>query len=178
MARRDVRQPGLADGAVRRRGKRSEWLDRPAPGTVVAGVDASREGGPSHPLPTCVELPPLQRWYGLSDEGPEAAADDRPSSRRLAGIPRPEGVPDHGSAWRFRERPAERGLAAGLLAEVDRPPDARGLILRRGTLIDATVPEADIDIKRKLIFLLRLGRFAIQVLLLRPALASKVFNRT
>src|SRR5690348_17555056 len=149
MARRDFRQFGLADSIVRRRGKRSEWLDRldaaldwPALETIVAGIYASREGGPAYPLLTYVKLLLLQQCYGLSDEGLEAAVDDRLSFRRFAGIPLSESVPDHSSVWRFREELAKRGLAEGLLAEVNRQPDAKGLILRRGTLIDATILDA------------------------------------
>src|SRR3954452_24818145 len=77
MARRDFRQFGLADSIVRRRGKKSEWLDRldaaldwPALETIVGGVYASREGGLAYPLLTYVKLL-LQQWYGLSDEGLE-----------------------------------------------------------------------------------------------------------
>ena len=83
MARRDFRQLGLADSIVRRRGKKSEWLDRldaaldwPALERIVAGVYASREGGLAYPLLTYVKLLLLQQWYGLSDEGLEAAVDD------------------------------------------------------------------------------------------------------
>src|ERR671921_1773174 len=147
MARRDFRQFGLADSIVQRRGKKSEWLDRldaaldwPALEAIVEGVYASREGGLAYPLLTYVRLLLLQQWYGLSDEGLEAAVDDRLSFRlsfrRFAGIPLAESVPDHSSIWRFREEVAKRGLAARLLAEVNRQLDAEGLILRRGTLID------------------------------------------
>src|SRR4051794_21487354 len=150
MARRDFRQLGLADSIVRRRGKKSEWLDRldaaldwPALETIVAGIYGSREGGLAYPLLTYVKLLLLQQWYGLSDEGLEAAVDDRLSFRRFAGIPLAEAVPDHSSIWRFREELAKRGGRAGqLLAEVNRQLDAKGLILRRGTLIDATILEA------------------------------------
>ena len=149
MARRDFRQLGLADSIVRRRGKKSEWLDRldtvldwPALETIVAGIYASWEGGLAYPLLTYVKLLLLQQWYGLSDEGLEAAVDDRLSFRRFAGIPLAESVPDHSSIWRFREQLARHGLAEKLLAEVNRQLDARGLILRRGTLIDATILEA------------------------------------
>src|SRR3982750_4325677 len=149
MARRDFRQLGLADSIVRRRGKKSEGLPRlegaldwPALEAIVAGIYASREGGLAYPLLTYVKLLLLQRWYGLSDEGLEAAVDDRLSFRRFAGIPLAESVPDHSSIWRFREELAKRDLAARLLAEVNRQLDAKGLILRRGTLIDATILEA------------------------------------
>jgi IS5 family transposase len=144
MARRDFRQLGLADSIVQRRGKKSAWLDRldaaldwPAMKTIVAGIYASREGGLAYPLLTYVKLLLLQQWYGLSDEGLEAAVDDRLSFRRFAGIPFAETVPDHSSIWCFREE-----LAKHLLAEVNRQLDAKGLILRRGTLIDAAILEA------------------------------------
>ena len=149
MARRDFRQLGLADGIVRRRGKKSGWLDRLDAAldwspleAIVAAIYASREGGRAYPLLTYVKLLLLQQWYGLSDEGLEAAVDDRLSFRRFAGIPLAESVPDHSSIWRFREELAKRGLAEQLLAEVNRQLDAKGLILRRGTLIDATILEA------------------------------------
>src|SRR5690348_13559979 len=149
MARRDFRQLGLADSIVQRRGKKSEWLDRleaaldwSALETIVEGVYASREGGLAYPLLTYVKLLLLQEWHGLSDEGLEAAVDDRLSFRRFAGIPLSESVPDHSSVWRFREQLARRGLAEKLLAEVNRQLDAKGLVLRRGTLIDATILDA------------------------------------
>src|SRR6201995_5171565 len=149
MARRDFRQLGLADSIVQRRGKKTAGLDRldaaldwPDLETIVAGIYAKREGGLAYPLLTYVKLLLLQQWYGLSDEGLEAAGADRLSFRRFAGIPLSESVPDHSSVWRFREELARRGLAEKLLAEVNRQLDARGLILRRGTLIDAHIPAA------------------------------------
>ena len=119
MARRDFRQLGLADSIVRRRGKKGEWLDRldaaldwPALERIVAGVYASREGGLAYPLLTYVKLLLLQQWYGLSDEGLEAAVDDRLSFRRFAGIPLAEGVPDHSSS--VTARPWPHGTCAGI----------------------------------------------------------------
>jgi IS5 family transposase len=149
MARRDLRQLGLADSLVLRRGKKSAWLEQldealdwPTVEGIVAGIYASREGGLAYPLLTYVKLLLLQQWYGLSDEGLEAAVDDRLSFRRFAGIPLPDSVPDHSSIWRFREQLAKLGLAERLLAEVNRQLDGKGLIVRRGTLIDATILEA------------------------------------
>jgi IS5 family transposase len=134
---------------VQRRGKKTAWLERldvalawRALEMIVGSIYASREGGLAYPLLTYVKLLLLQQWYGLSDEGLEAAVDDRLSFRRFAGIPLAESVLDHSSIWRFREELARRGLAAKLLAEVNRQLDAKGLILRRGTLIDATILEA------------------------------------
>jgi IS5 family transposase len=81
----------------------------------------------------------LQQWYGLSDPGAEEAVRDRLSFRRFCGIPLDEETPDHASIWRFRQRIDKLGLSEELLAEVNRQLDARGLIVKRGTLVDATI---------------------------------------
>jgi hypothetical protein len=59
MARRDLRQLGVADGIVQRRGEKTAWLDRldaapdwPALETIVGAAHASREGGRAYPLLT------------------------------------------------------------------------------------------------------------------------------
>src|SRR5688500_9200318 len=133
MARRDLRQLGLADSIVRRRGKKSEWLDRleaaldwPAVETIVAGIYASRESAPSYPRLAYVKLRLLHQWYGLSDEGLEAALAARLSFRPFAAIPLAGSVPGHSSIWRFRGQLARRGLDDRLLAEVNRQLDAKG----------------------------------------------------
>ena len=121
--RRDFRQFGLADSIVRRRGKRSEWLDQldaardwPALETIVAGIYASREGGLAYPLLTYVKLLLLQQWYGLSDEGLEAAVDDRPDqgprTRAAAGLEL-EGGAAHGRRRCLNAVTAGRRLVRG-----------------------------------------------------------------
>src|SRR4051794_2800255 len=119
MARRDFRQLGLADSIVRRRGKKSEWLDRldaaldrSAPEVIVAGIYASQEGGLAYTLLTYVKLLLLQQWYGLSDEGLEAAVDDRLSFRRFAGIPSAESAPDRSGGSAPCPPPAPTARAA------------------------------------------------------------------
>src|SRR3954453_11759099 len=69
MARRDFRQLGLADGIVQRRGKKTAWLERldaaldwPALETIVAGIHATRDGGPAYPPLTYVKPLLLQQW--------------------------------------------------------------------------------------------------------------------
>jgi IS5 family transposase len=84
----------------------------------------------------------LQQWYGLSDPSAEEAVRDRLSFRRFCGIPLDEETPDHSSIWRFRQRIDKLGLSEKLLAEVNRQLDARGLIVKRGTLVDATIISA------------------------------------
>ena len=85
----------------------------------------------------------LQQWYRLSDPGLEEALSDRLSFRRFVGLALADPVPDHSTLSRFRGELVRRGLAEPLLAELNRQLDARGLMVRTGTLIDATLVEAD-----------------------------------
>ena len=52
-----------------------------------------------------------------------------------------QATPDHSTLCRFRERLNETGLAGKLLALVNAQIEAKGLMLKRGTLIDATIVE-------------------------------------
>ncbi|CAN5739528.1 IS5 family transposase [soil metagenome] len=147
----DFGQGNLVEAFVRQRKSKDGWLDDvdrlvdwPRLEALFSDVYASREGGASYPILTDVKLLLLQQWHGLSDPALEAAVDDRLSFRRFCGIPLDRSVPDHASIWRFRQKLAQKGaddvtLGERLLAEINAQLDARGLILRRGTLIDASI---------------------------------------
>jgi IS5 family transposase len=83
----------------------------------------------------------LQSLYGLSDSELEDALIDRLSFRRFVGLSLEESVPDHTTLCRFRNRLNEAGLLEKLFGELDKQLDNAGLILRRGTMLDATVIE-------------------------------------
>jgi len=83
----------------------------------------------------------LAQWYGLSDRDLEEALCDRLSFRRFIGLGLEQPTPDHTTLCRFRERLNEAGLTSKLLALVNAQIEAKGLMLKRGTLIDATVVE-------------------------------------
>ena len=86
----------------------------------------------------------LQQWYGLSDPGLEEALGDRLSFRRFCGFSLADTTPDETTFVRFRAALAERGLTAELLAETNHQLDSRGLILKTGTLIDASLVAASV----------------------------------
>ncbi len=67
------------------------------------------------------------------------AVRDWLSFRRFCGLPLDRETPDHASIWRFRQTTDKLGLAQALLAEVNRQLDARGLIVKSGALVDATL---------------------------------------
>lgn len=86
----------------------------------------------------------LQQWYGLSDPGLEEALLDRLSFRRFCGFSLEDETPDETTFVRFRAALVEQGLARQLFAEVGRQLDKRGLVLKTGTLIDASLIEAQV----------------------------------
>jgi len=103
-----------------------------------------REGGsgrPAYPPLLMFKVLLLQSLYGLSDAETEEALIDRLSFRRFAGVALTDRVPDHSTICRFRNLLVEQGLLGKLFAELDRQLDKAGLILRRGTMLDATVIE-------------------------------------
>lgn len=83
----------------------------------------------------------LQSLYGLSDAELEEALGDRLSFRRFVGLSLEDSTPDHTTICRFRNRLIDGGLLEKLFAELDRQLEAAGLILKRGTMLDATLIE-------------------------------------
>ena len=86
----------------------------------------------------------LQQWYRLSDRDLEEALAARLSLRRFCGLGRDEAVPDATTLSRFRIDLAEAGLAEAVLEALNRQLEGRGLVIKAGTMIDATLVEADV----------------------------------
>lgn len=81
----------------------------------------------------------LQRLYALSDPQREEALLDRLSFRRFCGLAAQDGAPDETTLCRFRQDAAESGVLEACLEEVNRQLAAQDLVLKTGTLIDATL---------------------------------------
>ena len=106
---------------------------------LVADIHPGETGRPPYwPLAMFKALL-LHQWYGLSDPGLEEALLDRVSFRRFCGFALDAAIPDETTLCRFRNalKAAERGEA--LFAAIGAQLDASGFILRKGTLIDATL---------------------------------------
>src|SRR5690606_36645808 len=84
----------------------------------------------------------LGALYGLSERELEEALSDRLSFRRFVGLSLEESVPDHSVLNRFRNELVALGLFDKLFAELDKQLEAAGVVLKRGTMLDATVSEA------------------------------------
>lgn len=104
--------------------------------------DADSPGRPGYPVLVLFKALLLQALYGLSDRELEEALNDRLSFRRFVGLSLEEPVPDHTVLNRFRNRLVEEGLLQKLFGELDRQLEKAGVMLKRGTMLDASLIEA------------------------------------
>ena len=82
----------------------------------------------------------LQQWYGLADEALEDALYDSQALRTFAGIDLSvEAVPDATTLLKFRHLLEARDLPARIFAEVGALLSERQLLMREGTIVDATI---------------------------------------
>ena len=100
------------------------------------------QGRPSHPPVMMFKALLLQQWYSLSDPGLEEAICDRLSFQRFLGLSLTDSVPDETRICRFRNQLAAENLGERLFARLAEQLQAKGLIVRRGSLIDATLIKA------------------------------------
>lgn len=105
-------------------------------------IYSSPHGRPSHPVLLLFKSLLLQAWYNLSDYALEEVLDDRLSFRRFVGLSVSEKAPDHSVFSRFRDQLIKRRIHEMLFHELERQLENRGLIVKKGTLVDATVIEA------------------------------------
>ena len=93
------------------------------------------EGRPSYPSSDDGEV---AVGYNLSDPQMEEALGDRISFRRFVGLGLGDDTPDHSTISRFRSALGEE-LSAELFGELGRQLEDRGMVLKQGTLMDATL---------------------------------------
>ena len=92
----------------------------------------------------------VQQWYGLADEAVEDAFYDSQALRGFAGIElNRDPVPDATTVLHFRHWLEEHELTKGLFDEVGAMLEERGLLMRQGTIVDATIIAAPPSTKNK-----------------------------
>lgn len=141
-------QPTFFDLAVQQRGTANKVLD-----TINQEVDFSaaeqrvtetyRSGGrPACRVSVLLRIMILQHLYGLSDPQAEAQINDRLSFQKFLQLDANEAVPDETTICRFRQRLIECGLHEQLLVLLNAQLESRGYIVKRTTLVDATIVES------------------------------------
>ena len=92
----------------------------------------------------------LQQWYGLADEGLEDALYDSQALRGFAGIDLAvESVSDATTLLKFRHWLERHDLTRVLFEEVGAMLEERGLLMRQGTIVDATIIAAPSSTKNR-----------------------------
>jgi IS5 family transposase len=85
----------------------------------------------------------LASWHDLSDVTLAEALDDRASFRRFCGFAAHEPTPERTAFVRFRRALVRRGLDRVRFDAVTRQLEAKGVMVRTGTLVRAPAPQAD-----------------------------------
>lgn len=109
---------------------------------VLGRLKTSRMGPPAYAALLMFKALLLQQWYGLSDPGLEEALSDRMSFRAFVGLAGDQAAPDHSTLWRFRQALAKARLDQAAFEAVAGQLDVQGLIVKQGTLIDASLIKA------------------------------------
>lgn len=150
MARRRIGQEQLAVGGAEARGGTSldevsalvDWRELDG---LLAGISASAKGEPGWPPLALFRALLLATWHDLSDVRLAEALEDRASFRRFCGFAAHERTPERTAFVRFRAELVRRGLDRALFEAVTRQLDTQGVVVRTGTLVDATlIPSASI----------------------------------
>jgi IS5 family transposase len=113
-----------------------EWLLA----VVAPHYPVAEQGRPRPPLERMLRIYFMQQWFNLSDPAMEDALYDSESMRRFAGIdPGADVVPDESTILRFRHLLEEHQLTQRMFQEVRALLEERQLLLKSGTIVDATI---------------------------------------
>ena len=111
-------------------------------GAIVVDLHSSREGRKAYPPLAMLKAMLLQHLHDLGDPKLEERLNNDLSWRRFVGLGFSDGTPDHTTISRFRNLLVERGLMRRVFEAVNEQLDEKGMILRRGTVVDATLVQA------------------------------------
>jgi len=100
----------------------------------------AKGGRPPFAVETMLRIHFLQQWFNLSDPAMEEALYDTPMFREFAGLDAGEDrLPDESTILRFRHLLEAHSLSLQILATVNATLAAKGLLLKSGTVVDATL---------------------------------------
>ncbi len=99
-------------------------------------------GRPPYPLNTMLRVHLMQNWFGLADEAMEEALYEIVSMRKFAGLRLTGPIPDETTILNFRRRLEDNDLARVLFDRINAHLTRKGLLLKQGTIVDATIINA------------------------------------
>ena len=146
-----MKQSSLGLGTSTKRTRRREFLDemdRVVPWSdlvaeIAPFMPEGKRGRPPFPVESLLRIHFMQQWFTLSDPAMEEALHDMPLFRDFAGLGGwDDRLPDESTILRFRHVLEKHKLAERILATVNLLLGAKGLMLRSGTVVDATLISA------------------------------------
>ncbi len=97
------------------------------------------QGRRPYPLESMLRVHLMQNFFTLSDPAMEEALYNSASMRQFAGFKLSGAIPDQTTILNFRHLLEEYDLAEDILAQVNKLLAAKGVLLKRGTIVDATI---------------------------------------
>ncbi|MBL8278118.1 MAG: IS5 family transposase [Pelomonas sp.] len=113
------------------------------------GAHQALGGRPPFPIETMLRIHCLQLWWNLSDPAMEEELHERPLYRRFAGLDGAARMPDETTILRFRHLLERHQLTPQLLAAINAGLAQQGLMLKTGTVVDATIIAAPSSTKNQ-----------------------------
>ena len=131
-----------------------DQMDQVVPWAVLVQLIApyypeGKTGRPPFSLTTMLRIHFMQQWFTLSDPAMEEAFFDTPLYREFAQLEEFGRLPDESTIVRFRHRLEKHKLAEQILSVVNELLTQRGLLLKAGTAVDATLIAAPTSTKNK-----------------------------
>ena len=123
------------------------WADLVA--LIAPFYPEGRTGRPPLSLETMLRTHFMQQWFTLTDPAMEEAFFDTPIYREFAKLEAFGRLPDESTILRFRHRLEKHRLAEQILAVVNDLLTQRGLLLKAGTAVDATIIAAPSSTKNR-----------------------------
>ena len=116
--------------------------------TIAVYYASGGSGRPPYPLSSMLRIHVMQIIYNLSDPAMEDALYEIESMRRFAGV-RLSRVPDETTILNFRHLLEQHNLGKKLFKKINRQLARHGLMVREGSIVDATIIEAPSSTKNK-----------------------------
>ena len=116
---------------------------------VAPFAPEGKRGRPPFSVETMLRIHFMQQWFTLSDPAMEEALHDVPLFREFAHLSWDQRFPDETTILRFRHLLEKHKLADEILATVNAMLQRRGLMLKAGTVVDATLIAAPSSTKNK-----------------------------
>jgi len=144
----------LARSTKNRKQKFLEEMEESLPwGTLLAMCKRyyreSEMGRPKTDIEILLKIYFLQQWYNLGDPTVEAEIHDSIAFRSFLKIDLVENVPDESTICRFRHFLEKNRLQEKFFRKTVEILESKGLILKRGTIVDATIIHASGSTKNK-----------------------------